>query len=61
MSQELKINAFFKAICCPLGPLGPGDCFTKALIFMDVGPETVSLLFYNIKSAIFTSNMECLT
>ena len=43
------------------GPKGPGDCFIKALIFMEVVPESVSLLFYNIKSAIFTSNMECLT
>ena len=41
--------------------LGPGDCFINALIFMEVVPETVSLLFYNIKSAIFTSNIECLT
>ena len=36
-------GSFFKAI----------RCFIKALIFMEVVPETVSLLFYNSKSAIF--------
>ena len=43
---------FFKA--------GPGDCFIMSLNFVEVVPESVSLP-YNIKSAIFTSNIECLT